>query len=118
MRRIKYIYLAGPITGVSDADVTPWRDYVTQRLAKDVVALTPTRDATDSTEDFPLTIEKLRHGKGVVSRDRFDVARCDLVFANVLRAKRVSVGTVGEMFWADAFRKPVILIINGEENSN
>ncbi len=108
---MKYVYLAGPITGTVQADVRPWRQYVSEKLQEDIVALSPMRDSVDTTDDFPLTIEKLRHGKGVVSRDRFDVGRCDLLFVNLLKASRVSIGTVGEIFWADAYRKPVILVM-------
>jgi nucleoside 2-deoxyribosyltransferase len=46
----------------------------------------------------------------MLDRDRYDLARCDLVLANLLGARTVSIGSVGEIFWADAMRKPVVLV--------
>jgi nucleoside 2-deoxyribosyltransferase len=50
------------------------------------------------------------HGRSIATRDRFDVQRCDLVLVNVKHVRRVSIGSVGEVFWADAYRKPVIMV--------
>ncbi|MFA5172811.1 MAG: hypothetical protein WC435_00185 [Candidatus Paceibacterota bacterium] len=47
----------------------------------------------------------------MVTRDRFDVSRCDLFLANLLLSKEVSIGTMVEYGWADAFRKPIITLM-------
>jgi len=52
----------------------------------------------------------MRHGRSIAARDRFDVMRCDLLIVNLLEKKAVSIGSVGEIFWADAYRKPVIMV--------
>jgi hypothetical protein len=57
----------------------------------------------------------LLHGKRTVARDRYDIQRCDLLLACFLGAKNVSIGAVGEIFWADAMGKPVIIV--REENN-
>jgi nucleoside 2-deoxyribosyltransferase len=108
----KLIYLAGPISGMSNGQETPWRQRFATRLKADIHCLSPTRDQIDPTPDNPLTLEKLRHGHASVTRDRSDVMRCDLVVANFLGANAVSIGSVGELFWADAYRKPIIVIMN------
>lgn len=58
----------------------------------------------------------LSSAKGIVSRDRFDVMSCSVMLANLLEAKRISIGTVIEYGWADAFRKPIITVIEKEGN--
>jgi nucleoside 2-deoxyribosyltransferase len=53
---------------------------------------------------------------GVVGRDRFDIERSDLVFANFLGAQHPSVGTVFELGWADILRIPVLVVMEREGN--
>jgi len=43
---------------------------------------------------------------GAVGRDRFDVQTCDLLLVNLLGATSVSIGTMFELAWTDAWRKP------------
>jgi nucleoside 2-deoxyribosyltransferase len=114
----KLVYLAGPISGVTDSEATPWREQFKALLKPDIGCLSPLRDQTDNNPDYPLTMEKVRHGKGSVARDRMDIMRCDLVVANFIGAERVSIGSVGEVFWADAYRKPVILIMEDNRPEN
>ena len=45
----------------------------------------------------------------IIGRDREDCCGADLIFMNLLRAKKVSIGTMTELGWADASRKPVIV---------
>ena len=117
-----YIYLCGPITGISPDKSTDWRNYVSDALKPDILTIDPTRDNPDhvkrykedsSTEE---DLWRFIHGKGVVARDRMDVLRCEIVLANFLGAKDISIGSVGEIFWADAFRKPVIIVREKQGN--
>jgi hypothetical protein len=83
-------------------------------------SIDPTRQATDSrvgalqAHSIELELERLKHGRAVTQRNRFDVQRADLILANFLGANgppaRVSIGSVGELFWADAYRKPIVLV--------
>ena len=54
--------------------------------------------------------------RGLTTRDRFDVMTCDVMLANFLGADKVSKGTLIEFGWADAFRKPIITVIEKEGN--
>ncbi len=54
--------------------------------------------------------------KGIATRDRFDVASCNVMLAYLLGAEKVSIGTMIEFGWADAARKPIITIM--EKNGN
>lgn len=114
------IYLAGPITGKTFEGAVLWReeaaiklrqagfsvlspmrgkDFILKRLAKDEVLAQTYPDAPMPTQ------------KGIVARDRFDVARADVVLFYLLDAAQVSIGTMIEIGWCDAFRKLVVVVM-------
>ena len=112
------LYCAGPITGVSYGESTDWRSYVAEKLPAHIKAVSPMRgkkylsnekSIQDSYEEHPLSCQK-----GITCRDRMDVMRCDMMIVNFLGATRVSIGSVIEIGWADAFRKPIILVMEKE----
>jgi len=115
------VYLCGPITGLSRRQATGWRRHVAELLAGEAEIIDPTRDLPDliRRSEMPATLaakaERLLHGKRTVARDWFDIQRADLVFACFVGAKSVSIGAVGEIFWADALGKPVV-IVREEDN--
>lgn len=57
--------------------------------------------------------------RGIMTRDRFDTMRCDVLLVNLLGAKKISIGTIMEIAWADAKRTPIICVmenpVSGEE---
>ena len=112
------IYLAGPITGLNFDGATSWRDHVTEQLhpygieclspLRSKVYLSEEENIGDSYEHIPLSSQK-----GITTRDRWDVERCDIMLANLAGAHdRVSIGTMIEFGWADAYRKPVIFVLD------
>jgi hypothetical protein len=107
--RTKLVYLTGPITGLPETEAVGWRRSFGTLLKGDIRCIDPTRDRVDTTPDNEITVEKLRHGHASVTRDRADVLRSDILVANFLGATTVSIGSVGELFWADAYRKPIIV---------
>ena len=115
------IYLCGPITGLSLDQSTNWRRDAILALSPHVNVIDPTRDFPDpirrsvGSAHRALSTKRLVHGKRTLVRDRFDIQRSDIVLACFLNAKHVSIGSVGEIFWADILRKPVI-IIREEDN--
>ena len=109
------LYCAGAITGISYAGSTDWREYVSQKLPPFITAVSPMRgkkylsqekNVKASYEDIPLSSQK-----GIMTRDRMDVMRCDMILVNLLGTEKVSIGSVMEVAWADAFRKPIILVM-------
>jgi hypothetical protein len=113
------LYCAGPITGVSYGESTDWREYVASKLPPYIKAISPMRakqylahekTIRDSYEEHPLSSQK-----GITCRDRMDVMRCDMVLVNFLGATKISIGSVMEIAWADAWRKPIIIVM---ENNN
>jgi len=107
------LYLVGPITGVSFGESTDWREYVATKLPGHIQAVSPMRgkkylqkekSIKDSYEEIPLSSQK-----GITCRDRMDVMRCHAILVNFLGATKVSIGSVVEIAWADAWRKPIII---------
>ena len=116
----KRVYLAGPISFQKYEGCNGWREYARRELQKyGAIGVSPMRAK-----------EYLNHGRiivgsdnnvmsndqGITARDRYDVMSCDIMLANFLGAKEVSKGTMIEYGWADAFRKPIITIIEKEGN--
>lgn len=110
------VYLAGPITGHTYDDASDWRSAAERRLR--VGGLDTASPLRCKEYLRPVgVLEKNYHDlnvlsgpKGITTRDRNDVMRCDLVLAYMLDAERVSIGTMIELGWADAFRKPIVLV--------
>lgn len=110
------LYLAGPITGLTYYGCTNWRTHVAKQLEKTgIECFSPMRALeflrAGGTLGGSDPTKPLVTSKAITSRDRFDVERCDAVLMNLLGAEAVSVGTMIEAGWADAYRKPVILAI-------
>ena len=120
------VYLSGPITGCTYEGCTDWREYATKVLTPvGIQAVSPMR-AKDYLKQLADPISG--HGReyshmgvfstpsAVVTRDRFDTQRADIVLMNLLGADRVSIGTMVELGWADAARVPVVGIIEPQHN--
>jgi hypothetical protein len=109
----KALFLAGPLTGISYKDALDWRKYVESKLPADIIAFSALRGKGYVTNERVLKDVYPEHllstPQGTVTRDRYDVSRCDALFVNFLRADRISIGTIMEMGWADARRVPIIL---------
>jgi nucleoside 2-deoxyribosyltransferase len=119
----QYIYLAGPITGLTFKGATDWRDYATKLLNSDKVeCLSPLRGKeylADSgvlhsgTYDGVLTT-----GKAITRRDYFDCTRATAVFVNLLGTERVSIGTVMELAWCYQAQIPTVVIMEKNNMHN
>jgi len=116
------VYLAGPITGLTWEECTVWRNKVVAELKLfDIQCFSPLRakkyiadtlgvngnvKVADSYPEFVLSSPK-----GITTRDRYDATRCDVLFVNFLGVKRISIGTVLEIAWADSKRIPIIIVM-------
>lgn len=114
------IYLAGPITGLTFGACTDWRDYMTNKFPKHIKGQSPMRGKEYLSKERTISDQYvgsvLSCQKGITTRDRWDTSRCDAIVVNLLGATRVTIGTMIEIGWADAFRKPIILIMEEEGN--
>jgi nucleoside 2-deoxyribosyltransferase len=118
------VYLAGPITGLSYQDATyGWRAEMKSLLDEyDIDAYSPMRckeflaHSHDLKGDPKMYPNPLGSQKGIITRDRNDVKTCDAMVACFLGAPKVSIGTCVEFGLADAFRKPVVLVMERDGN--
>ena len=116
------VYLAGPIAGRTYDAANGWRLEVAKTLQSyGVTALNPLRgkEFLRSVGAIPISVIELHPfstDEGITTRDRYDVMQCNLLLANFLGATKASVGTAIEFGWADAFRKPIIMVIEKEGN--
>lgn len=118
MSVVNLVYLAGPIIGLDWRAATSWRDDAAAWLSNYARCLSPLRgkDYLDNGElIYHEYSQVLSTGIGLTARDRWDVSRCDVVLVNLLGHLEFSIGTAIELGWADAYRKPVVMVV--DENS-
>ncbi len=121
-----HVYLAGPISGLDFAGAVDWRDMAKSNLEHwsvnaGIKTLSPMRfedHLSHETNMSPMGCDShvLSTPRGIMTRDRFDCTRSDVVLVNLLGAKRVSIGTVMEIGWADLSRVPVVCCMEAEGN--
>lgn len=108
------VYLAGPIDGLLFDEANTWRDTAALALAPEIVAYSPMRGKQSLDNGRKITgaydASILANSRAITTRDRADCTRADLVIAHLAGAKKVSIGTVMEIAWADAHRIPLVLI--------
>lgn len=111
----KSVYLAGPITGLTFAGCTDWRDYAARELAPEIDAYSPMRQKHFLADHGELAGAYDHHplstAKGITTRDRHDCTNCHVILMNLLDAKRVSVGTMIEIGYAAIARRPIVLVM-------
>lgn len=125
---MKTVYLAGPITGFNYKGCTAWRERAIAELAQEgITGLSPMRGKEyleAIARDVPFTCDgdkyaiqgPLSTNRGIMTRDRWDATRCDVLLVNLLGAKAVSIGTVMEIAWADSRRTPIVCVMEREGN--
>ena len=116
MNFFRSCYLAGPIAGLVYEEATDWRVSAADKLSSlGVQALSPMRGKSFLRGTGPIGKRPydsvLASDAGITTRDRFDVMRSDAVLFNLLGTESTSIGTMIEIGWADALRKPIILAI-------
>lgn len=116
------VYLAGAISGLTYAAGQDWRTFATSKLyGMGIDGYSPLR-AKDYLRSVGVIEQSyannpLSSDRGIMTRDRFDVMTADAVLFYLLgTGSRVSVGTCIEFGWADAYRKPIVLVMEKEGN--
>jgi len=121
----KSVYLAGPITGLTYGKARHgWREEFALMLPEHIIPVSPMRDkdtliGVDEMRGDPYMYlnDALYAPSGVITRDRNDVRTCDVVVACFLGAiDRPSIGTAVEFGWADAYRKPLVMVVEDDPN--
>jgi len=115
------VYLAGPISGLTHAQCTEWRDYASDKLADaGITSYSPMRhkeflsDKGVIEQSYPQFA--LSSDKAIMTRDHNDVVTSDAILVNLLDFKRVTIGTVMELAWAYDRQIPVVVIMEKTGN--
>lgn len=117
---MKTVYLAGPITGCDKGEANDWRHAFGRRLEHaGIRGVSPLRCEPLIGERYLPNYADPLFGvpSAIAAKNKADVRLCDLTLAYLPRtiiARRPSYGTVGELFWADAFGKPTIVVSDCE----
>ncbi len=115
------VYLAGPISGLRQADAIEWRRLAREELEKagQYRCIDPMRghDSRRAEEALRADGHNWPYGpKAVFLRDRHDVARSQILLVNLLGATKVSLFTMMEMAWAYDQRSFVLTVMEPEGN--
>jgi hypothetical protein len=118
---MKTVYLAGPITGLSYEGCTDWREYAIKKLKGwGIKGVSPMRGKNYLLEEISVkdaySEKVLSCSRGITIRDRYDSTNCNVLLANLLGAKKVSIGTMIEYGWGDSARAPIITVMEKEGN--
>ncbi|KKM73743.1 hypothetical protein LCGC14_1407400 [marine sediment metagenome] len=116
-----YVYLCGPMTGETYDEATSWRIYVERALsARSIGTISPLRGKAFLEVDGVLgntnDSSPLESAEGIVTRDYWDVSRCDILLVNFLGAKIVSIGSCFEIAWAFERNIPIIIVMEKSGN--
>lgn len=110
------IYLARPISGCSFEEVVGYYEATVQSLkgyGYDV--LYPMCGKNYLRNEIQFKAEgygqPLSTNRAIVGRDRWMVRQSDIVLANLVGSKHVSIGTVSELAWAFDNKKHVIIVM-------
>lgn len=117
------VYLAGPITGLSYGKAIDWRNDARKKLelwsdgrVKGYSPLRHKEYLNKETEIADSYNVPLSNQRGITARDRMDCMTSDALLFNCLGANKPTFGTVMEMGWGDAFRKPMVLVMEEQGN--
>jgi nucleoside 2-deoxyribosyltransferase len=114
------IYCCHPISGCSAADVFKYYEDTSKMLdSYGYQVLTPMHGKGILRTEMAFKAVDYRNpvstNHAIFNRDRWMVTQADVIYANLLGAKIVSIGTVMELAWASDKGKHVVLVME-EEN--
>lgn len=107
------VYLAGPILGRTHTEANSWRtEFAAQLSAYGIIGVSPLRCEPLIGERYSLNYPDPRFGtpRAIASKNKLDVKMCDMTLCYFPDGMAFSKGTLGELFWANAYEKPTILV--------
>lgn len=115
MRTAKFkVYLAGPISGLTYDDAQEWREDASHLLGPYIAAYSPLRAKSFLRSEGKLEgsySNPLASQRGIMTRDHFDCQTSDAILCYLLGVTKPSLGTVMEMAWAYAYKKPLVVVM-------
>lgn len=112
---MRHVYLAGPILGCTEGEASDWRRYMHSKLGPHgIIGISPLRCEPIHGERYTADYPDPRFGvpRAIAAKNKFDVLNADMTLAYLPAAMgpNVSLGTIGEIFWANMANKQVILV--------
>ena len=109
------VYLAGKISGIHYDASTEWRNYAAKCLGGVGIDTWSPMRAKEFLKNRTFTHDMydedlMASPSAILSRDRHDVMGCDVMLVNLLVGTHMGRQTCVEFGWADAFRKPIVLV--------
>lgn len=111
----KHVYLAGPILGCDRSGANDWRYIVDDTLNAmsngEIRGVSPLRCEPLIGDTYGTSHPDPRFGvpRAIAAKNKYDVKNCDLVLAYMPKGE-LSLGTLLEIAWADAYDKQIILV--------
>lgn len=116
---MRTVYLAGPVLGRTKEQANGWRHLVSEALREfGIRAISPLRcEPVEAGSTYGPSYKDERFGsaRAIKAKNLFDVASTDLTLAYLpapAEGQHQSYGTLLEIGWAHALRKPVVLVSN------
>jgi nucleoside 2-deoxyribosyltransferase len=122
MKDTWHVYLSGPISGLDYNESVAWTNEAKNILWDQygIEGYRPLRGKHFLKDKGLIGVhgykDAIASQKGVYRRDKNDVKTSDAVLVNLLGAKRISIGTMFEMAWAEDNNVPVVLVMEDEGN--
>lgn len=115
------VYLAGPISGCTFDECVDWREQFNNMLPKEIIGMSPMRGKSYLNDKSIIHCSYPNHAlscsRGIITRDYNDCRRADMIVVNFLgTTEKVSIGTVMEIAWGKAFNKPVVCVMEDDNN--
>jgi nucleoside 2-deoxyribosyltransferase len=119
----QFVYLAGPVLGMTEKAANDWRQDVAERLAQHgIVGISPLRCEPIHGQTYQPGYPDDRFGtaRAIMHKNLLDVQKCDMTLAYLPRPREPlpgefdlphhSWGTMAELSWAKALGKPAVLV--------
>ena len=121
----KYIYLAGPIAGLTEEEATTWRHDVNFMLPDNIIGISPLRCEPvkpGMTYTTPGAVDKMwSDPRAINAKNWLDTESSDLVLAYLpkqMNDRRPSIGTIIEIGWTLGLKKPLIVVSDDKQLLN
>lgn len=118
------VYLCGPIAGLTADEAFSWREIAADMLEMryGLRAISPMRGKQVLRSKGVLgsgghgEVDPLLTEHAIFKRDRNDVRTCDAMLANFINSPKVSIGSMVEFGWADAWNKPIVCVTDSKHD--
>lgn len=109
------VYAVGPVTGLGFDQANEWREYADEKLQPRIRIINPLRGQRQWVKTSIILECDNDHSRtsapALARYSKFDVKRCDAILANFLEAQMVSRLSLVEIGWANAFDKPIVVVM-------